>query len=194
MSGMRALQEQVDKITSLDLCRQWSSCSDGHLWEPRWWSGNSSQGCPSGRVPWRDPVCRRWYMHMYARPVQQRCIHAKQANPPRCSERNCTSLWKSGEAVDVMHGWLLCGLITGKHYKNVQYMQCSLFCQHCKMQWWWCVRLYQCYKGYFYRSHIVFKFTSGSYVGFVPNIYFLVTDFERKSTIFSEMDIVLGFN
>ncbi len=119
MGGMSALQEQVEKITSLDLCRQWSSCTDSRLWEPRWWSGNSSQGCPSGRLPWRDPVCRRRYMHMYARLVQQRCIHAKQANPLRCGERNCTSLWKSGEAVDFMLGWLLCGLITGKHYKNM---------------------------------------------------------------------------
>lgn len=51
--------------------------------------------------------------------LQQWCIHAKQANPLRCGERNCTSLWKSGEAEDFMLGWLLCGLINGKQYKNM---------------------------------------------------------------------------
>lgn len=53
------------------------------------------------------------------RPAQQRCIHAKQANSLRCGEGNRASLWKSGEAEDFMLRWLLCGLTTGEHYKNI---------------------------------------------------------------------------
>ncbi|KAL1273327.1 hypothetical protein QQF64_029189 [Cirrhinus molitorella] len=50
--------------------------------------------------------CVQATVHAYvcAQPGQQRCVHAKQANPLRCGEGNCTSLWKSGEAEDFMLG------------------------------------------------------------------------------------------